>query len=594
MPIPCLSEATIRRYASTKSFQRGEDYYHSEAVAELIERGNTLSAEVEGSEAFPYRVSLNFDRGGITNATCTCAYNFEGWCKHIIATLLVCLRQPEKIVQRPPLEKLLDRLDLVQTQRLLQELVIEQPELIDTIERHINQIANPTPQKQPAAQPQRRTTIDVAPFSRQVKQILRDAVRYWEDGFDEDPVAENLLDIIQQAQEFTEQGDGNSAIAILTAVTAACVEGWDEVADYGAESDEVVAALNEAWTAAILCAELTAQEQVDIRINLETWQDEWDANFDMSLEALRQGWDYPPLQRVLQGEITQRGVWDREPPDYADNLALIRLQILERQQRYQEYLYLAQAEGQTERYLTMLARLGQVEAAMAAAQTQMQSMEEAFSLAQTLREQKALTPALEIAQTGLTLAGKGNCEYDLAIWTSNLAEGLGNLTAALAARIQAFKAKPDFGDYRLAEYLAGETWEEVKAELLASLRTSSGWGTHKAKVDIFLHEDLIDDAIATVNDRNFYEDTLIQRVMEKAVERSPDWVIDNATRRAESIMDRGKAEAYYHAVEWLKLARAAYQGAGRQSDWLAYRAQLMQTHVRKYKLMAMLKAQDLE
>ncbi|HBE47600.1 MAG TPA: hypothetical protein DDW76_01990 [Cyanobacteria bacterium UBA11369] len=146
----------------------------------------------------------------------------------------------------------------------------------------------------------------------------------------------------------------------------------------------------------------------------------------------------------------------------------------------------------------------------------------------------------------------------------------------------------------MVEYLAGETWEEVKAQLLASLRTSSGWETHKAKVDIFLHEDLIEDAIAAVSNLSFYEDTLIQRVMEKAVERSPDWVIDNATRRAESIMDRGKAEAYYHAVEWLKLARAAYQGAGRQSDWSAYRAQLMQTHVRKYKLMAMLKAQDLE
>jgi uncharacterized Zn finger protein len=330
---------------------------------------------------------------------------------------------------------------------------------------------------------------------QEVKQILRDAVRYLEDGYEEDPITENLLDIIQQAQEFTEQEDGNSAIAILTAVTAACVEEWDEVANYGADNDEVVAALNDAWTAAILSAELTSQEQVDIRVNLETWQDEWDANFEMCLEALQQGWDYPPLQRVLQGEITQRGVWDKEPPGYADDLALIRLQILERQERYQEYLYLAQAEGQTERYLTMLACLGQVEAAMAAAQTQMQSMKEAFALAQTLREQEALTPALEIAQTGLTLAEKGNCEYDLAIWTSNLAEGLGNLTAALTARVQAFKAKPNFGDYRLVEYLAGETWEEVKAQLLASLRTSSGWGTHKAKVDIFLHEELIDDAI---------------------------------------------------------------------------------------------------
>jgi uncharacterized Zn finger protein len=99
--------------------------------------------------------------------------------------------------------------------------------------------------------------------------------------------------------------------------------------------------------------------------------------------------------------------------------------------------------------------------------------------------------------------------------------------------------------------------------------------------------------IASVSDLSSYEETLIRRVMEKAVETNPDWVIDNATRRAESIMDRGKADAYDCAVDWLKLARAAYQGAGRQSDWSAYRTQLMQTHARKYKLMAMLKAQDL-
>ncbi|HAA28678.1 MAG TPA: hypothetical protein DCE56_14570 [Cyanobacteria bacterium UBA8553] len=79
------------------------------------------------------------------------------------------------------------------------------------------------------------------------------------------------------------------------------MEEWDQVDNHGAENEEVVAALNDAWTAAILSAELTSQEQVDIRVNLETWQDEWNANFDISLEALQQGWDYPPLQRVLQG-----------------------------------------------------------------------------------------------------------------------------------------------------------------------------------------------------------------------------------------------------------------------------------------------------
>jgi uncharacterized Zn finger protein len=591
MAMPKISEATIRRNANAKSFERGEAYYRAGSVAALTQRGNSIQAEVEGSEVQPYRVTLHFDPGGITSVDCTCAYSFEGWCKHIVATMLVCSRQPEKIEERPTLEQLLDRLNHVQTQRLLQNLVAEQPELMDAIDRHVSQIAAPLSQKTPSKSP-RRTTVDPAPFSRQVRQILRDAVSHWEEGWDDDPIEENLLEVIQKAREFSEQGDGNNAIVILEAITAACVEDWDRVADYGADSNGTVEALDEAWTEAILSAELTPEQQVDLRVSLAAWQDELDGNFAMSLEALHQGWDYPPLQRVLQGNVTELGAWEGEPPEFADDLALMRLQILERQERYQEYLYLAEAEGQTQQYLTMLGRLGRIEEAMEAAKTQMQSMEAAFALAQTLRQQEAVEQALEIAQSGLTLAG--NCRYDLATWTSDLAEGLDNRQAALAARVVAFKTRPAFGDYRKVEELAGETWSTVKADLLAYLRADQGWGMQEAKVDIFLHEGQIDDAIATVSNLSAYDSALIHRVMDAAIAQHPDWVIENARRRAESIMDEGKADRYYYAVEWLKKARAAYLQAGRRSEWSTYRAKLMQTHARKYKLMGMLKQRDLE
>lgn len=405
-------------------------------------------------------------------------------------------------------------------------------------------------------------------------------------------VTENLLDVIQDAQTLTEEEDANNALVVLEAITEACVKDWDDVAEYGADSDEVVDALNDAWTDAILSADLTPEERVDLQVNLEGWQDEWGVSFEMSLEALRQGWDYPPIERVLQGNISESGAWEGEPPDYADDLALIRLQILDRQERYQKYLYLAQAEGQTQQYLTMLGRLGRVEDAIAAAQTQMSSMGEAFALARTLQEQGTLAQALEIAQKGLALPG--NCQYELATWTSELAEELGNHEAARTAKEMAFKAQPSFKDYRKVEELAGEVWSTVKAELLASLRTHQGWGTQEAKVDIFLHEGLIDDAINTVSELRSHDATLILRVMDKAIAQCPDWVIENARRRAESIMDEGKAQYYSYAVEWLQKVRAAYLQSGRRSEWSTYRAKLMQTHVRKYKLMGMLKQRNLE
>ncbi|MEH2439460.1 SWIM zinc finger family protein [Nostoc sp.] len=591
MSIPQITEFTIRRHANAKSFQRGEAYYEAGAVNAVTQRGHLLQAEVAGTEARPYHVNLSFDDSGLTSANCTCAYNFDGWCKHIVATMLVCARESENIEQRPTLEQLLDRLDRSQTQRLLQELVKEYPPLIEAIDRHVGWMTNPMVE-QTTIRLVRRLTIDPAPIRRQVRQIIRDAVRFFEEGCEEDPIAEDLLSVVQTAVDFSERGEGENAIAILEAITFTCVENWDDIADYGAENDEIVSELNQAWCEAILTAELTPEEKVDIQINLEAWQDEWNADFGLVMEALRQGWDYPPLLQVLQGNITERGAWEEDVPDYADDLALIRLKILEGQERYQEYLYLAKAEGQTQQYLTMLGRLGRVEEAIDAAQTQMNSMEEAFALAKTLSEQGALQQALDIAQSGLNLPG--NCQYELGIWTSDLAVELGNSEAALLAIKAAFQVKPSFVDYERMAELAGENWESVKTDLLRIIRTCSGWGTESAKVDIFLHEGLIDDAIAIANELSSYDSELIHRVMNAAIPHDPSWVIANARRRAEKIMDAGKAEYYYYAVEWLKKARTAYLESGKKADWLSYRQNLMQTHARKRKLMGMFQERDMD
>lgn len=99
--------------------------------------------------------------------------------------------------------------------------------------------------------------------------------------------------------------------------------------------------------------------------------------------------------------------------------------------------------------------------------------------------------------------------------------------------------------------------------------------------------------IAVVTDLHSYHSDLIHRVMDAAVTHNPNWTIENACRRAESIMDAGKAESYRHAVNWLKKVRAAYLQANRQTEWSAYRTQLMTTHARKRKLMEMLRQRDM-
>ena len=590
MSIPQLSQEIIRRYASSKSWQRGEAYYHDGYVRRVVQRGQDIAAEVEGNDIRPYRVNLSFVGEELDTADCSCPYDFGGCCKHIVATLLVCLHQPETIETSSSLEAILDRLNEVQTQALIQYLVADRPELIDDIEHFADRIAPPVVvTATSAARPERNVTVDANKIRSQVRYIIRDAVRHVEYGGEEDIATEEISSLIQDAQMYTQRGDTWNAIEMLTAITEACIDNWDEVDEYGIDNGEVAWELNNVWCETILSTEIPEADKVDLQVNFEFWRNEWGSYFDLAIAALEQGWDYPPLKQVLQGHITPLGTWKTEAPDYANDLAEIRLQILERKELYQEYLYLAAAAGQVIKHLTMLVRLDRVAEAMEAATREMSTMEQALAFSQALvYEQNAQPEALAIAKQGLNLPGR--CQYELGKWTSEIALELDDTLTAIKAKVKAFQNNPNFVDYRQIEKLAGENWSNLKGELLAALASSNTWHTEDAKVDIYLYEKLIDKAIATVSNSGYYRSNLIQRVMDAAIETYPDWVIRNACDRAESIMDAGKAQYYAEAVEWLKKARSAYHADGRQQEWLAYRTKLVAVHSRKRKLMELMKS----
>jgi uncharacterized Zn finger protein len=268
-------------------------------------------------------------------------------------------------------------------------------------------------------------------------------------------------------------------------------------------------------------------------------------------------------------------------------LALIRLQILDRQGRDQEYLYLAEAEGQTTQYFNKLAELGQIEMIMDAADEMITTPDEAFAIAQTLREEGWVTQALAIARSGLSLPIDYEMpRFNLATWTSDLAEGLGEVETALEARIIAFKAQPSFQDYRKISDLAGKGWSKIQPDLIQALHQNTRWGIADTQVDIFLYEGMVEDAIQAIDNSSSINS--IQRVMDAALPVQPQWVIEFGKRRAEPIMDQKKADRYQEAVNWLKQVRLGYLQLGQKAQWVEYRSELVRVHARKSKLMGLL------
>ena len=305
--------------------------------------------------------------------------------------------------------------------------------------------------------------------------------------------------------------------------------------------------------------------------------------FGAAYWAVDQGWSYPPLVAVLEGEIPDGEFFDEL---FDHPLTIVRLNVLERRGHHEEYLRLSEAAAEDTSHAIMLARLDRSDEAVEYASKHLRTPEEALAVAEALREQGDAEAALVIGERGLSLEGR---EVRLAGWVRDLAEGLGRRGLALKAALAAFHADPSLASYLRVRELAGEAWPEHRERLLDHLRQSTS-NLPTGQIDVFLHENLVADAIAAVEGVPFGD--LVARVADAAIESHPDWVIETCRRQAEEIMNQGRSKDYDEAVDWLAKVQKAHLAAGREEEWLAYLEELIDHHKRKYKLRPML--EDLE
>lgn len=605
MTPPQLTEDWIRQQANELSFAKGERYYLDGAVLEIVRRGDLITAEVRGSAAEPYHVTLHVDDQGIVDAACTCLYDWGGWCKHRVAVALTLLHEEGSVVERESLETLLQNLDAGQLRTLLRQLAARQPFIVEDIETLL-----PLVRFQPivvsldggemrpagaASAPLAPTPVPptpVPPTRRSVQSLLGShpflfsSPLYHPNAEEAGPGDPNLY----RAWNLIRAGEGEKALPFLEAATKErirdCLEGsWDD-------EDDAFEDFGLLWPEAFLSARLDAESRRAWGQKLQRWQTSLDDYgygeiFTPAILALKQGWEYPPLLRVLAGEITELGAWEGEPPDGADELAVARLNVLERQGRLTEYLYLAEAEGQICRYLLMLACLDRVEELLAYVKEYPCSLDEAFTTAQALREFGYFEEALTLAQYGLTLGPSDRNREALAAWLCALAGELGRADIASEAAIVAFEAAPTLAAYQRALDLAGEARMELQQRLLESLRQRPARGSQDI-VEIFLYEQRIDDAIAALGNYPYRE--TLRLVADAAIHLRPEWVIQACRQRAESMMDGSKARDYEEAAGWLVKVRQAYFAMGRQGEWRQYLNSLLGKHARKYKLVPLLQA----
>lgn len=597
--MPTFTEADIRAAASAQSFSRGMSYYNDGAVLEIVRRGAVITAEVEGSDYEPYEVTVKLDAGGgIDSAYCTCPYDYGGYCKHIVAVLLTVLNDTENIEDKPDVQTLLNGLNEAQLRQIIANIVAENPRLAADVEYEVASLRRTSPATSTTGDlPPTPSLVDIDAIRRDMRRGFRKAASgggggrhgYYYDDYDEFYIdAGAILEpAIQAAEALLNHDDPAGAATLLSSV----IEEWGEcIADleewvYEANED----ALNEASSEvdallaeSLLSLPLSTAERKAWRARIDEWADET-MGLVISDAALEQGWDYPPLVAAMQGSITEKGAWEDEAPIWADQLALARLRILERQGRIEEYLNLAQAEGQLVLYLTKLVELGEIERTVAEANAVLSDPGEVLLIAGLLDAQGHHTEALNVAAHGLDSTYPYGMEK-LARWLAPRAQAQGDADLALRAARIAFLKSHQLADYQTAERIAGERWSAVKPELLEDPARSNA---HTA-IEIYLHEHMLVEAMQAVDKRGGFGVELV-RVIEATRTEYPNWGIKQCRQQAERIMNNGDAKHYADAADWLRRARTIYAQHNRLTEWQSYLNNLLDIHARKYKLVPLLK-----
>ena len=574
-----FTEDSIQSFSSGEAFHRGREYYKDGAVLTVSLRGEDIFAEVQGSEHRPYQVHISQHSGAFHDADCSCPYDWGGVCKHIVAALLECIHHQDRIQEHPSIEDVIDRLDRDQLKTLIVKLAQRQPDLADRIEFIAQDLAG-TPEEA-----SNRPAVNPDAVRRRVSGILygsghrRSSRDYWS----VDDVIAGLGEVLEEVNEALHQGDGQNSLVVLEALTQEYVSGWYDLDDSDGELSDFFEDLGLAWAEALLTAPLNEGQRLAWADKLTVWardvgQYGVEDALDVAQTAALQGWDDPYLRRVLNGEVGLRTVWEDERSYYSHGLAQVRLAVLERQGRTQEYLYLAEAQGQTESYMTMLVKLGRVAEAVDYGLHHLYYAQEAMTLAMQLWYVDETESALRIARHGLTLEG---WKSGLARWLRQAADAAGQPGQALDASITAFRESLELADYEEVKARAGSQWAQIRDSLLERLADSAR-GTNRIK--IYLHENMVTEAVQTVDSDVYVGHELLADVVDAAGELYPDWCIGHCRQQADYIMDAGKSKYYSNALRWLSKARSIYLVSGREAEWQVYQQQLVERHRRKRSL----------
>jgi len=583
----------IRAGAGPESFRRGEEYYRDGTISNSAIQGTLLSGECAGTYAPYYRVQVELDEAGIAEASCTCPYEFGGYCKHIVALLLAYLHHPKSFAARKAPAELLADLDHNDLVVILTKLMEEQPELCDRIEALTTVPSRPR---------KKHKKVDLEVYRRHIMGIVHslDGMRmseaYWHVG----DLANQLREVQQSAAKFLDAGDAETALEILLVLLEEASRAIEYIDDSDGELGGYVGELGTPLAEAILSLELSQVERAKLSGKLEKlirYAGDYgmEGNLHIAVQAAKFGWDdipeeTAPLQMTVS-TVDENDKWDEDDdsdqevsyefhawdwPGVAgfSDLTEAKLNVLDRQGSTEDYLALCQKEMRHLRYTLKLCDLKRVRDAVKYARKHLTSAEEILQVARRLRESRLVAEAVEIGEHGLKLKGP---KAGLAEWLGPVEEAQGRTKQALTAWLAALAEHSTLEAYKTIKRLAESSWRRLRPEVMAKLRKSYD---KKVLAEVLLLEDEWDEAIKVAEGRDVWY-PIVETVADGVMTHRPEWVAQISLKHAERLMTEVKSKNYPIAAGWLKRAKQAYKLLEKTDEWKRYLGETKEKYRRR-------------
>lgn len=560
--LPHLTEDAVRALSTAQSFERGQSYYREGAIINPVRQGMRLKAACAGSDPTPYRVTAILSAQGVAEASCTCPYDWGGYCKHIVALLLTWVHRPNDFLVIEETSAVLERKSKPELIALIQEMLRRQPDLERLLEVPLG------------VGGKRRTPVDAETYRRQVRHAFR---RYEGYGAEID-IAEELEAIKEIGDRFAAQGDWASAQAVYQAVVDEGLEHYGETQDEG----DIAGAIDEAVSGLGECLVHQADDPV-ARRGLQRALFEvirWDISFggiDMGSEAV----DYLLDHATAEDRVEIRH-WVEEALSKTD-----RTSTWSREAYFSLLLRLDELDGQTDTFLRRakeaelypqvagkLLELGRVDEAIATAREHLQQVHEVLPFAESLEGTGRVAEALALVKE---LVGE-SADQRVSPWLAERYEKVGDLPAALDLHLKRFRQWLNVDQWAEVQRVAEKagTWPELRLRLLAELEREK---QYPLLVGIWLKDQDPERAWEAAQKIPEYGRlNYLYRVAQASEDTHPRRaaeVYQALAERAIAIRGRGN---YHQAAIHLARARDLYRKLGEAAAWEQYMADLRARH----------------